>query len=256
MARRSKQDTLSYLESGDPDFSSIPQKDRAEGAILAEEFEAVPLPTTSRRVLTSESGSTDAPSMTQGAEQQSQQRGGRKQPGDGLNKDKGRSSEQLGPLPRVDRTALFERLLAGLPEDFEGRATALAEVADAFRREIADRLTPALNTHLERSTPEGAAEKKKLDAEVMAKLGVLGLAIRCPITGEASSLIGQQDSKNPEGRHSIVPKGKKPSISRKNLADLLPLKLVADRARREALNEWRRKQAVQADSSKPAEAKS
>ncbi len=256
MGRRSKRDVLGYFEEGSPDFASVPQKDRPEGAILGEEFRAEPLPATPRRALTSEPSSTDAPEMTRGADRRPEQKGGRSRVSKGADEDQVRSLEQLSSLPAVERTVLFERLLTGLPEDFAGRAAALAEVADAFRREIADRLTPTLNAHLGGATPEDSTEKKKLDAEVMEKLDALGLAIRCPITGEPSSLTGQQDSKNPKGRHSIVPKGRnRPSISRTNLADLLPLELVADRARREALNEWRRKQADEADLPRPADAK-
>lgn len=70
MARRSKQDTYGYLTSGVPDLVSIPQKDRPEGAILAEGFEETPFSATSRRSLTRDSRLSDTQLVNQESKRQ------------------------------------------------------------------------------------------------------------------------------------------------------------------------------------------
>ncbi len=157
-----------------------------------------------------------------------------------VEKDLRAAVEEEFSLPNVERAALLERLFADLPEDFEGRSAALAEINDAFRQELAARLTPALNAFLKEAAPGDAEAKKQLASDVMEKLTDLGLAVRRTDTDQPSRLLGQQDLKNPKGRIAIVPKGtSRPSLTRTDVAELLPLQLVVDRPRREALNEWR-----------------
>ena len=152
--------------------------------------------------------------------------------------------EEGFPLPDLERTALFERLFADLPHDFEGRAAALTEINDAFRQELAVRLTPALNAHLNEAAPEDAEAKKRLANDVMEKLDGMNLAVRSPSEGAASILNVWIDNRHPLGRFAIQPKGeKRPTITRANVADLLPLELTDARPRREALREWRQSRA-------------
>lgn len=170
-----------------------------------------------------------------------------------VEKDLRAAVEEKFRLPEVERAALFERLFADLPEDFEGRAAALAEINEAFRQELAARFTPALNAHLKEAAPEDAETKKQLASDVMEKLTSLGLAVRCPVTGAASALNVWMGSGHPLGRFTIQPKGeKKPTIIRANIKDLLPLELVADRPRREALKELRASHTTEVEG-KPAE---
>lgn len=134
----------------------------------------------------------------------------------------------------------FDQLFADLPSDFDACSRTLAFTNSAFRNQIASTYEPILNKHLRAADPQDVDAKKQLASQVMERLDALGLAIRCPKTGQPSALMAKQNASNPKGQFFITPKGtNRPSFIRTKLSNLLPLNLVVDRPRREALDEWR-----------------
>lgn len=141
---------------------------------------------------------------------------------------------------RPGQADALDQLFADLPPDFDGCTRVLHDINAAFRQQLVVRYAPVLNACLRAADPQDADAKKQLASEVRERLEGLGLAIRCPKTGQPSALAAKQGPSNPRGQFFITPKGaNRPSFVRTNLADLLPLDLVVDRPRREALDEWR-----------------
>ena len=139
------------------------------------------------------------------------------------------------------RLAKISKLLARPPSpDFHDLVPRLIELKRTINEEVIAQLEPALNAYLNVADSKSADAKKRLAEEISEHLGVLNLAVRCPITKQHSVLqVTLASYKNPNGRFSIQPRGMhRTTISRAKLSDLLPFELMEAQPRREPLSEW------------------
>ena len=115
---------------------------------------------------------------------------------------KGQTSERSTPsrinlLPKsvqedVQQRAwrkVFGTLVASLPADYPGFTATAAEMDRCLRSEVAAALQSRLNAHLLSFPHETYAEKQEIASWVNEELRRLGLAIRCPKTGEPAILV-------------------------------------------------------------------
>jgi hypothetical protein len=108
------------------------------------------------------------------------------------------------PEKRVDQLTSFreaiDRAIECLPEDYKFRHKALVELGDVARERIAAALAPALNQQVATMPQTSYEDKKKLARWINAELRPVGLAIRCPKTGEPSWIIANVGHRADVGR--------------------------------------------------------
>jgi hypothetical protein len=116
---------------------------------------------------------------------------------------------------------------------------ALAAENQTHKQSLARRFEPAFNAYVETQAPENADQKKALAQRISADLKRLGLAIHHPDTDQPCILVTASGKANRLGFFLLKPKGAhKAVVTRASLSDLLPLRLIPDIPRREALAEW------------------
>lgn len=157
------------------------------------------------------------------------------------------SSPHLDSLVKTLFTTLAadtSRNLAEIPHlsGYANDAQTLVELNHSFRREMAARLQPAFNAHIQ-AMPHGTYEEKKALARwVNEELRRFDLAVKCPKTGQPS-LIHAGPGNHPEiGRFQLEHKtaeGK--NVRSVNTPELPYIELMEAAPRREALAEWREK---------------
>jgi hypothetical protein len=133
-------------------------------------------------------------------------------------------------------------MLGSLPANFEERAKALSAANHGFRHALRNQLEPALNAHLQAVSQESNESKKQSIDSVRDQLTELGLAVRCPVTGEPGNLYAIAPSKkSPSVQFWIKPKNRtSPTVCRVDLNALLPVELVDASPRVEGFAKWRR----------------
>jgi hypothetical protein len=131
----------------------------------------------------------------------------------------------LGAAPKGAGYAELAQNLEGLNHD--------------FRREMAARLEPALNAHVQAMPHDTYDEKRILVKWVNDELRRFDLAVKCPKTG-SSGLLHADPGNHPEiGRFQIEIKGDDGKRRRTvNSPELFHLELMNAPPRREALAEW------------------
>tara|TARA_R110002111_G_scaffold18776_8_gene45909 strand:+ start:160 stop:666 length:507 start_codon:yes stop_codon:yes gene_type:complete len=87
-----------------------------------------------------------------------------------------------------------ELLNQDTPKDYMALRTSLEEARDLFHEVLAERLRDSFNDHLASEPHESAIEKRSLSRAANADLRGLGLAIKCPKTGEPAHLRGVADT--------------------------------------------------------------
>jgi hypothetical protein len=97
---------------------------------------------------------------------------------------------RIGDLLAVDRQASYSQLASKFRKVRD-------EVAELISKEVAD----SLNGHLDKMPQETRAQKQELCRWLNAEMRSLGIAIRCPKTGEAAMLHVDPTGQN--GRFQI-----------------------------------------------------
>lgn len=87
---------------------------------------------------------------------------------------------------RFDRIAKL--LTAKNNEMFEASSKRFQEARELFHEELAEQFAGPLNEELKRMPKESCEEKQALCRWANAELRALGLAVKCPKTGEAAAL--------------------------------------------------------------------
>ena len=82
--------------------------------------------------------------------------------------------------------ALLERVPAGT--NYQEVAQEAIRLSQDFRRQLAARLQPVLNAHIQAMPHDDLAGKKKVAEFINGELEPLGLAVRCPNTGLPAKL--------------------------------------------------------------------
>ena len=111
--------------------------------------------------------------------------------------NRSRTQHKIGPLQDREKREVqqrawrnaFETLIEGLPEKYLGFASAAQKLENALRTELAAAIQPRLNVHIRSLPHETYAEKQTVASWVNDELRQLGLAIRCPRTGQPAILI-------------------------------------------------------------------
>ncbi len=165
-----------------------------------------------------------------------------------------RNTDRIGPL--ADRSQPFPQgtparpddkrqehlaaLLATVPDSggYVEQAQSLDELLHGFRREMAARLQPVLNAHIQAMPHETHEEKKALARWVNEELRRFDLAIRCPKTGQPSLLFAGPGNHPEIGRFILehrTPEGKR--VRPVQTPELQHLELMEAAPRREAFVE-------------------
>jgi carbon storage regulator len=147
------------------------------------------------------------------------------------------------PVPPKEE--YVKALFADLPDGYDDRAKELAAVNAAIRRELAEKLAPALKAKMQ-AMPHGTYDQKvELVREVNAELRQLDLAIKHPKTGQAAILKANTGNHPKIGSFELGskdPEGGRKTFTTPDLATLLDkLELMDAPARREPLAEWQDK---------------
>ncbi len=87
-----------------------------------------------------------------------------------------------------------------LPEDYDARRAALAEMFDTCRQQVAAGLEPAFNAKAKDTPHDTYEDKKTLAKWVNAELRRFGLAIWSPRTGDRCFLMGNPGGTPGAGR--------------------------------------------------------
>ena len=150
--------------------------------------------------------------------------------------------EDHGPSPGLGSVAAAIRSAAsGLPEDYDTRAVALANINHTCRQELAEHLGPALNAKSQAMPHDDLDGKKAVCEFVNGELERLGLAVKCPKTGFPAKLKATTGHWAGVGRFHfevyIDGKLKKPAFS-----DTLPmLELIDANPTKELEMSWQNK---------------
>ena len=140
---------------------------------------------------------------------------------------------------------LIKSLFDRLPDGYARHYAKVRSIRQAFHLELAAALAPALNEHvvgLPQDTPE---ERQEMVAWINQQLRDIGLAVKCPTTGQPAVLVvDRQDRQHPEitrFRFSVrSPEGKQShTAARRNLGEL---ELTEHRPRIEPLSKFFRKE--------------
>lgn len=134
---------------------------------------------------------------------------------------------------------ITELMTNGQDDNYASFAGRLRKARQLFHQLVAEQLAEPLNEQL-RSTPHDSLEQKQQLARwTNAELRALGVAIRCPKTGEAAMLHAHSGNHPKRGRFQIglieVDSGRKKTVSS---PELLTLELMAHPMRREPLAEY------------------
>jgi hypothetical protein len=133
---------------------------------------------------------------------------------------------------------LTELLAADRRSGYRALRSDLHHARELFHQLVAERFAPAFNTHLA-SMPRGSLqEKQALAVHANEELRRLGLAIKCPKTGQPAALQADTGRHPEAGRYRIAllagePTRKKTTSS----AELYTVELMARPDRREPLAE-------------------
>jgi hypothetical protein len=145
--------------------------------------------------------------------------------------------------PTIEK--LIKSLFDRLPDSYSDRYAKVRSIRRQFHAELADALTATLNEHvvgLPQDTPE---ERQEMAAWINQQLRDIGLAVKCPATGQPAVLVvDRQDRQHPEitrFRFSVrAPDGKQShTAARRNLGELV---LTEHRPRIESLSRFFRKE--------------
>ena len=99
----------------------------------------------------------------------------------------------------------IQGLFAELPEDHQGRLTAIAATIDAVRHAGRDAAIESLRAYLAEQDPQTLEAKRSLAAFVGNLLGRLGVAISC--RGKPCNIFVSGSKDYPHGRFLLVPYG-------------------------------------------------
>lgn len=83
---------------------------------------------------------------------------------------------------------VLRSLAASLPQVYEQRAAALADMNHAFRQELANQLAPALNAKIQDIPHETLEQKEELCRWLSTQIEPLGIAVKDPKTGFPAEL--------------------------------------------------------------------
>lgn len=89
-------------------------------------------------------------------------------------------------------------------DDYESLRDRLTEARELFHDMLAERFTEAFNAHLAAQPQATFREKQALTRDANADLRALGLAIRCPRTGEPADFHADVGHKPAEGRFMVA----------------------------------------------------
>lgn len=139
---------------------------------------------------------------------------------------KTKEPEPKGRMPAAGE--ILKELTSSLPADYEGRLAALSEIAATVRAEVAIQLQPVLNAKIQAMPHENYKQKKELAHWVNGQLEPLGLALKCPKTGQPAKLYGDIGARPQIGRFQFVVSipGERPK--RTLSADVLPELILMD----------------------------
>jgi hypothetical protein len=96
-------------------------------------------------------------------------------------------NEEMAIEPQ--RQAALRSLLGDLPESYAERYAAIQKIRHAFHREMASAVEAPLNAHVAHKPQTKPEERKDLAGWINQQLRDIGLAVRCPKTGNPASLI-------------------------------------------------------------------
>lgn len=151
----------------------------------------------------------------------------------------------MGPREQNEASERREELIAALASTHGGYLRAAQHLRNArqlFHEQVAIQVAPLLNKYLEKVPKSTLQEKQELAKWVNAELRSLGLAVRCPKTGQAAMLRADPGHDEEHGRFQIALISN--DLARKRTVsspELFQLDLMANFERREPLAErWRR----------------
>jgi hypothetical protein len=147
-------------------------------------------------------------------------------------------------FPREKRPQFLADILAAAPKGagYVEFAQALEDANHDFRREMAASLAPVLNAHIQAMPHDTYEEKKTISRWVNDELRRFDLAIKCPKTGNPSTLLAGPFRDAEVGRFIIEHKTAEGKRVRSFTSTHLPiLELMEANPRREVFVEWRDK---------------
>ena len=151
---------------------------------------------------------------------------------DGLEAKLRRITELVAPRDRETYGALHKRL---------------AEARELFHDLLAERLTEGFNAHLASLPSQTMEQKQQLTRDANADLRALGLAVKCPKTGQPAVLHADRGNHPAEGRFQVAlisaESNRKRTLSS---PQLFSVELMGHPTRREPLAEhWAERLAAQ-----------
>ena len=132
---------------------------------------------------------------------------------------------------------MLREQMTGSDEAPEARLAGLKKLRQAFHAELANVAGPALNALLRDKEGDDVDSRRRASSWANEQLKDLGLAFRCPRTGEPSILVvDQRDAKDAHGRFRLEHR----EVTGRNVrtlttTDLPVFDLMEDRSRRESL---------------------
>lgn len=124
-------------------------------------------------------------------------------------------------------------------DDYESLLNRLTEARAVFHDMLAQRFAEAFNSHLA-AQPQGTLqEKRTLARQANAVLRNIGLAVKCPKTGEPAVFYGDPGHTPEEGRFQLGLASEEASRKRTFTSrTLFRVELMGRPVRREPLAEW------------------
>jgi len=98
---------------------------------------------------------------------------------------------------------LYELLQPGLNEDYRRASMRLSKAREIFHEEVANQIAGPLNSYLSFQPAGTRLQKQDLSRWLNAELRTLGIAIRCPRTGQPAFLRGGPGHKEDQSRFQI-----------------------------------------------------
>ncbi|MDL1904525.1 hypothetical protein FBT69_06900 [Synechococcales cyanobacterium CNB] len=123
-------------------------------------------------------------------------------------------------------------------DDYESLRARLTEARELFHDALAERFAAAFNAHLAAQPHETLAEKRDLTREANADLRALGLAVRCPRTGEPAMLQTDSGYRPEAGRFQLLLLRSGEQFKSKTSTSLFRVDLMAYPNRREGAAEY------------------
>ena len=94
---------------------------------------------------------------------------------------------------------LINQLFSNLPTDFEARKSAIFRIQDEIHQAMATAIESSFNEYLSHEPRNSVEERKDFAAMINATLRKMSLAIKCPRSGRAATLIvDTQDADHPD----------------------------------------------------------